>query len=100
MFYNSFVYTYTFFISQPESIHTDRAVVDKMIGWPILDLFALFHPAMNVMNVFEKAKKIIAKTWGDATTIDERKAALTEKMNHKNVSLTIFVVAHVILVYR
>ena len=88
---------YTFFDSQPESIHTDRAVVDKMIGWPILDLFHLLHLRMTEnSNVFKKAKDIVVKTWGDTTTKDEREAVL-KKIGHEDVSQTMFVLAHVVL---
>ena len=86
-----FLYTYTFFNSQPESVHTDRAIVDKMIGWPIVDLFTWFRPDLTETDdVWEKAKNILVKTWGDATTADERKSALKKIMIKESVSQAIF----------
>ena len=84
---------YTFLFLQPESAHTDRAVVDKMIGWPILDIFIhLLRPDPEITNVLDKAKQIIVKTWGKVTSIEQRKAALKE-MNHEDVSQSNIVLA-------
>ena len=52
-----------------------------MIGWPIVDLFTwLRHDLPGTDDVWEKAKNILVKTWGDATTADERKSALKRIM--------------------